>query len=546
MRCYNCGAELTINPFCTNCGADIREYRRIIWTSNQYYNDGLTKAKVRDLSGAVLSLRACLKLNRTNIEARNLLGLVYFEMGEAVAAFAEWVVSKSLKPDRNIADDFMDTIQSNPGRLDTINHSIKKYNQALSYARQGSLDLSVIQLKKVLQMNPNLVVAYELLGLLYLQGEEYNRARRILNQALRIDRNNTRVLYYLKEAEEGIAARYSGDPGSSRRRRSAGRASADAITYTSGNETIIQPVNSGDRGGSSALLNIIIGAVIGCLLMLFLVLPSRIRSANNKMNDQLKELSDEITEKDADIEEQKKTIASLQSENNELKGSIGDLSGESGMAERYDYLAEAALNYIKDPDDVTGTESMLALIPTGSASANAINLEIETVGDLDPAIYSQSFRSLYNYLDNDVSSRAARSYIDKGKQEFEDGHYQSAIEDLLKATEIAPLNDEAWYYLAESYKQSGDSIHATQAYSRIVNEMADSEYADKARTNLSNGAAADNTNEDQAGNNDTADQDNTDNGEAAAPDADADLIAQALAMQALQAGAGADTETGAE
>ncbi len=76
--------------------------------------------------------------------------------------------------------------------------------------------------------------------------------------------------------------------------------------------------------------------------------------------------------------------------------------------------------------------------------------------------------------------------------------------------------------------------------------MADSEYADKARTNLSNGAAADNTNEDQAGNNDTADQDNTDNGEAAAPDADADLIAQALAMQALQAGAGADTETGAE
>lgn len=546
MRCYNCGAELTINPFCTNCGADIREYRRIIWTSNQYYNDGLTKAKVRDLSGAVLSLRACLKLNRTNIEARNLLGLVYFEMGEAVAAFAEWVVSKSLKPDRNIADDFMDTIQSNPGRLDTINHSIKKYNQALSYARQGSLDLSVIQLKKVLQMNPNLVVAYELLGLLYLQGEEYNRARRILNQALRIDRNNTRVLYYLKEAEEGIAARYSGDPGSSRRRRSAGRASADAITYTSGNETIIQPVNSGDRGGSSALLNIIIGAVIGCLLMLFLVLPSRIRSANNKMNDQLKELSDEITEKDADIEEQKKTIASLQSENNELKGSIGDLSGESGMAERYDYLAEAALNYIKDPDDVTGTESMLALIPTGSASANAINLEIETVGDLDPAIYSQSFRSLYNYLDNDVSSRAARSYIDKGKQEFEDGHYQSAIEDLLKATEIAPLNDEAWYYLAESYKQSGDSIHATQAYSRIVNEMADSEYADKARTNLSNGAAADNTNEDQTGNNDTADQDNTDNGEAAAPDADADLIAQALAMQALQAGAGADTETGAE
>ncbi len=539
MRCYNCGAELTINPFCTNCGADIREYRRVIWTSNQYYNDGLTKAKVRDLSGAVLSLRACLKLNRTNIEARNLLGLVYFEMGEAVAAFAEWVVSKNLKPDKNIADDFMEIIQSNPSRLDQINHSIKKYNQALAYARQGSLDLSVIQLKKVLQMNPNLVVAYELLGLLYLQAEEFARAKRILNQALKIDRNNTRVLYYLKEAEEGIEARYAEASGF-RRKRGPGRASADAITYTSGNETIIQPVNSAERGGSSALLNIVIGVIVGSLLMLFLVLPARIRSASNKMNDQIKEVSDELTIKNADIEEQQKKIEALEQENTELKGSLGDLAGESGMAERYDHLAEAALNYIKNPDDVTGTEALLKLIPSSSASANAISLNLETIGGLDSTIYSQSFRDLYNYLDSDVSSRAARTYIERGRKEFEDHQYQSAIADLLKATEIAPLDDEAWFYLAESYKESGDTIHATQAYSKIVNEMADSVYADKARTNLSNGAAADTAEPAQPANNDNAEQ--TENTAAVTNE---ELIAQALAMQALQAGAG-DTEAGAE
>lgn len=539
MRCFNCGAELTINPFCTNCGADIREYRRVMWASNQYYNDGLTKAKVRDLSGAVVSLRACLKLNRTNIEARNLLGLVYFEMGEAVAAFAEWVVSKNLKPDKNIADDFMETIQSNPSRLDTINHSIKKYNQALAYARQGSLDLSVIQLKKVLQMNPNLVVAYELLGLLYLQAEEFSRAKRILNQALRIDRNNTRVLYYLKEAEEGIAQKYAESSGF-RKKRGGGSINADAITYTSGNETIIQPVNSIERGGSPALLNIFIGVLIGSLLMLFLVLPARIRSASSKMNDEIKEVSDELTNKNADIEEQQKTIESLQAENNELKGSLGDLAGESGMAERYDHLAEAALNYLKNPDDVTGTEMYLKLIPTGSASANAISLELQNIGGLDPAIYSQAFRDLYSYLDSDVSSRAARTYIDRGRKELEEHQYQSAIADLLKATEIAPLDDEAWFYLAESYKAAGDTVHATQAYSKIVNEMADSVYAEKARTNLSNGAAADNTEQEPAENdNGNEAQDNT------AQVSNEELIAQALAMQALQAGAG-DTVPGAE
>ena len=456
-----------------------------------------------------------------------------------MAAFSEWVVSKSMKPDKNIADDFIETIQANPSRLDTINQSIKKYNQALLYARQGSLDLAVIQLKKVLQMNPNLVVAYELLGLLYLQSEEFSRARRILTQAVRIDRNNTRILYYLKEAEDGIAARNADEPGA-RKKKGKNRVSSDSITYTSGNETIIQPVNTGERRNSSALLNLIIGAVIGGALMFFLVLPARIRNASMEMNDQLKEVSDELTSKNADIEEQNKRIEALQAENDELKGSLGDLAGNSGMAERYDYLAEAALNYIKDPEDVTGTEAMLERIPVETVSANSLSISLNSVSELDPSIYSEAFRNLYSYIDNDVSSRAARTYIESGRSEFESKEYQSAIADLSRATEIAPLSDEAWYYLAESYKESGDSIHATQAYSRIVNEMPDSEYAEKARTNMTNGAATDNAAQNEAADNAAAGavENNNNNNDNAAIDAAA--AQQALVMQAMQdAAAGA-------
>ena len=82
MNCYNCGVELTEHDFCTNCGADVVHYKKVISVSNFYYNDGLEKANVRDLSGAIVSLTECLKLNKFNIDARNLLGLVYFEMGE--------------------------------------------------------------------------------------------------------------------------------------------------------------------------------------------------------------------------------------------------------------------------------------------------------------------------------------------------------------------------------------------------------------------------------------------------------------------------------
>ena len=120
-----------------------------------------------------------------------------------------------------------------------------------------------------------------------------------------------------------------------------------------------------------------------------------------------------------------------------------------------------------------------------------------------------------------MSYKAASTYIDRGKEELSDGQYQAAIGDLLKATEIAPGSDEAWFYLAESYRESGDSVHATQIYSRIVNDMPDSEYADRAKKSLTNGAATDNETGDTAQT--QQEENNTD-----------DDLAQALAAQALQ------------
>ena len=180
MICYNCGCRLSEHDFCTGCGADVSTYKKIMFMSNRFYNDGLEKAMVRDLSGAIISLRQSLKLNKNNIDARNLLGLVYFELGETVSALSEWVISKNLRSKKNIADDYIDMIQTNQARLDTINQTIKKYNQALLYCYQDSQDLAVIQLKKVLSYNPKYVRAHQLLALLYINMEEWEKAQKEL------------------------------------------------------------------------------------------------------------------------------------------------------------------------------------------------------------------------------------------------------------------------------------------------------------------------------------------------------------------------------
>lgn len=82
MNCYNCGAELGRENICQNCGAKVKIYKKIMMSSNACYNEALQKASVRDLSGAIDSLKRSLRFNKLNIDARNLLGLIYYEMGE--------------------------------------------------------------------------------------------------------------------------------------------------------------------------------------------------------------------------------------------------------------------------------------------------------------------------------------------------------------------------------------------------------------------------------------------------------------------------------
>ena len=71
--------------------------QKLEYQSNYWYNDGLKKAQIRDLSGAIVSLKRSLQFNRENITARNLLGLVYYGRGEVAEALVEWIISKNFK-----------------------------------------------------------------------------------------------------------------------------------------------------------------------------------------------------------------------------------------------------------------------------------------------------------------------------------------------------------------------------------------------------------------------------------------------------------------
>ena len=86
--------------------------------ANSFYNLGLEKARIRDLSGAAQCLKKSLHFNKYQTDARNLLGLIYYENGEVADALVQWVISLNLQPEDNLADHYLDEIQRKPGQLE--------------------------------------------------------------------------------------------------------------------------------------------------------------------------------------------------------------------------------------------------------------------------------------------------------------------------------------------------------------------------------------------------------------------------------------------
>ncbi len=452
MYCYRCGCQLTEHDYCPHCGAEVGTYKKLLSLSNYYYNEGLAKAGVRDLSGAVVSLRQSVRFNKDNIEARNLLGLVYYETGEVVSALSEWVISKNLRPEKNIADDYIDRVQSNQTRLETINQTIKKYNQALLYCRQGSLDLAVIQLKKVLSLNPHYLRAHQLLALLYIESNDWKKASRELDKCMAIDVGNTTTLRYRKAVEsQRLPEETQESPARVKKARQ------DVITYQSGNETIIQPVGAKNPGIDAPalptnLINIGLGLLIGASIVGFLILPARVQAVRNASAENVKAVSEQADSKTATIQEKEQQIEDLTNEKNTLQEELEQYKSTEGSVSVNDALFTAVDAYLQDDTDIA------------AISESFSSIDYEAVSDT----VSEQFKTLYEDLYTRIRPQMMKQYYDTGYTAYQQADYVSAIDNLTKAVQYGDKEEDsseyanAVFYLADSYYMQYKSAENSQ------------------------------------------------------------------------------------
>ena len=348
MRCYKCGNILSGKDFCNSCGVDVRVYKKVVKLSNAYYNMGLAKAQIRDLTGACELLRRSVKIDKNNINARNLLGLVYYEMGEAVQAFCEWVISSNFQPEDNLATEYIKRFQSNTQKFENIKQTIKKYNLALGYAKQNNDDIAVIQLKKVLNSNPNLIKGHLLLTLLYMKKGDYNRAKKPIQKVLKIDSNNPLAKKYLaeikKQTDPKTAEVPKNDTGKSGFRdyeqEQMDREMRAGYDIPVSNKSFAYKESN---TGFMTVINVIIGLVIGVALTFFLLIPARQKVLNDRHNQAVLKLNSQIDSLNNEKKELQGQITGLQSEKDTISGQLDAAGNENNQAiADYDNLLNAA------------------------------------------------------------------------------------------------------------------------------------------------------------------------------------------------------------
>lgn len=415
--------------------------QKVIEQSNHCYNDGLRRANIRDLTGAIISLKRSLQYCRQNIAARNLLGLVYYGRGEVNEALVEWIISKNLKPTDNVANYFIKKVQATPEDLEKINVNIKKYNQCIQSCHQDAEDIALIQLKKVVLAHPDFVSAHQLLALLCIRKEQFERARQALTKAQRLDTTDPVTLYYLNELP-------------AKKHKKEQKTREEKVAYKVGNDTIIQPTTySGIKENSSTvtIINIVTGILIGAAVVGFLINPA-INQKENMRN------ADAIREYGAAIDAQKAQINALTTE----------LDSYRFAQEEVEADIEAALNTKGSYESLYAANQLW--LEEEASSTKIINLLIE----VDKSTLGEDGLSLYETMYEEILVPRLESQYATGEAKFNVKDNENAIKALLEVIKIEPSYED--YYgmlmLALTYEEI-DELDNALIYLEIIEADGD-------------------------------------------------------------------------
>ncbi|MDO5350400.1 MAG: tetratricopeptide repeat protein [Lachnospiraceae bacterium] len=419
--------------------------------ANSYYNLGLEKAKIRDLTGAVECLKRSLRFDKYQMDARNLLGLIFYEMGETADALTQWVISMNLRPKDNPADHYLEEIQRKSGQLERESQMIRTYNQALWHAQNNNADLAVLQLARVVDSNPHFVKAHILLALIYMAREDYVKAGKSLYRVLQIDKNHPKAQWYMSIVKQNTG-----------REEVEKKKLKNAFSHRQmQDDDIIIPPAYKENTGWGSILNITAGLIIGMLVIFFLVMPANTKSLNTAHNQELISYSQKLSDLNQQLTVKTEEYDSLKVHADEMEAQLSSIESDNqAVIDQYQTIIHILQAYRSD-DLMT----IAQLYTTLDASL----------------ITDSSVLEIVNAITQDMTTNGYQTLEDLGTASWNGGNLEGAVPYYEKSLEVKPDNTAAMYLLGRVYQELGNTEQANQWFGTIIDQYPESSQAEQAR-----------------------------------------------------------------
>lgn len=433
---------------------DYERKTRVI--ANSYYNMGLERARLRDLSGAAECLKKSLHFNKYMTDARNLLGLIYYEVGEVGDALVQWVISMNLQPEENRADHYLGEIQRKKGTMDGERRTVRRFNQALVYAQNGSEDLAILQLNKVVESKPNYVKAQLLFAFLCIAREDYQKAGKAVYKVLQIDRNHPRALWY-KSLVKTSGGSVKGEQEPEKRKLK------NVLSHRQlEDDDIIIPPSYRENTKDQAVGNILAGLLLGAAVIFFLVMPAKTRAINLSHNQEILKYSEELSQSNQKADDLTAQLQSMEEEKKKAEESLSSLTNNADSVMAQYQTVIGILQAYKKNDFPSVVRLYAGLNP-----------------DL---ITSEDVQAVIGEIKKDVKEKGTPILESLGDKAVEAGDGAGALVYYSKCIDLVPASWQAKFKAAVIYKGMDQKEQANALFSDIINNSKDKELSAKAKS----------------------------------------------------------------
>ncbi|HBY19794.1 MAG: hypothetical protein A2Y24_01010 [Clostridiales bacterium GWE2_32_10] len=440
MNCNACEYELGNKKICPNCGYDVEIYEKAKKISATFYNKGLNLLKNGCISQGVKLLEKSVDFDKTNIVARNLLGLGYMYIGKAGDALKQWMISIEFQKDNNLASEYIEELRKNKSAMSKYDESIAIYNEALAYIKERNEDVSIIKLKKALNLNENFIEAYKLLVLCYIIQKNYEKAMHFLDKAMKLDYNNAELINYYKIL----------NPDSTITKQ-------NAINEKQKIQKIYmkpRPNQAVNKKKLVTSMSILFGVIFLAGLLASMLFGAISSNDLNRVKEENKEYIAKLTEYETKINQLNKDLKTATER-------LGALKDEQSSTDQVKFLNQAN-----------------ELFANGSIEQAAIKIKQITKSDLD-----ENQKLKYDNIYKNTIPVISQKYYTKARESLDAEKVSDAIINFEKSLYYSTqevFSDDALYYSGLAYEKKGDKKKALENMKVIIKDYKDSDKLEKA------------------------------------------------------------------